>query len=196
MCSTPPQTTLPAPPGLSNRSIDRKRKSCLDTTNCPTAKRTNLSNHSDDISSIPCYANESGAIKNSTFDVRIIAPTHKGISEAARIMRVRSSSSTVPGIISIPTETHYSLLCFVPFQKPTSASAGTVQGTRRRASDTSKCKLIRLCSPCWTISFYSLSLFCTFIISSKWAQLFRWIQLTHPCIHLCICTILSEHTTL
>ena len=170
MCSTPPQTTLPTSPGLNNRAIDRKRKSCLDTCStliCPTAKRTNVSNHSDDISSIPCYANESGAIKNSTFDVRIIAPTHKGISEAARIMRVRSSSSTVPGIISIPTETHYSLLCFVPFQKPTSASAGTVQGTRRRASDTSKCKLIRLCSPCWTISFYSLSLFCTFIISSK-----------------------------
>lgn len=134
MCSTIPHSG----PGLDNRATDRKRKNSFDTYEssliCPTVKRTNVANH--DISSIPCYDNDSGAINNSTFDIRIISPTHKGISEAARIMRVRSSSSAISGIVSIPTETHYSLLRFVPFQKPTSSSTRTGQDTCRQAWDT------------------------------------------------------------
>lgn len=58
--------------------------------------------------------------KSAVADVRIIGPTVRGISEAARIIRSPSS-----GILSMPTETLYTSSSFIPFQRPVRVADGS-----------------------------------------------------------------------
>jgi len=71
-----------------------------------------------------CKTNKSGVV-----DVRIIGPTIRGISEAARIVQSPSC-----GILSMPTETLYTTLTFVPFQRPARAVDGSTMLLRNHGN--------------------------------------------------------------
>eukprot|EP00979_Chaetoceros_neogracilis_P010547 scaffold2485_cov231-Chaetoceros_neogracile.AAC.6 len=141
MCSNSQQPTEPSS-GLTCGTSEKKRKSNLDTSQtliCPVAKKRLSQEPTSYI--INCKRSKSDGSNCNSFDVRIIPPTHTGISEASRIMRCRRTSSSSGEIVSIPTEKEYTLLTYVPFQKPTSTSI-TAQNTRRRVWDTCEYNLV------------------------------------------------------
>lgn len=79
--------------------------------------------------------------KSSVIDVRIIGPTIRGISEAARIVQSPSC-----GILSMPTETLYTTLTFVPFQRPARAVDGSTMLLRNHGNNSwESCKYSHSC---------------------------------------------------
>ena len=94
---------------------DKKRKSTDEVDNefiemSPSTKRLTVeTGNLEQLSLSPNYISKTSNLTPSV--VRVIPPSRKGIHEASRIIRSRG------GIVSIPTEKDYTMLCFTPFRK-------------------------------------------------------------------------------
>jgi len=106
-----------------------RKMGCRSRSNSPCSRRrTPLGDRASSGGEValPSYKTN----KSGVADVRIIGPTVRGISEAVRI--IQSSSS---GILSMPTETLYTLSCFVQFQRPSKSADGSTALLQNNGDD-------------------------------------------------------------
>ena len=102
-------------PPCADKTSSRKRRNCANILVNRNTKKKKIFSGND-----PCILLEPNRkIIGSMIDVRVLAPTPRGINEAARMIRSKGRLTCASGIVSVPTEKTYSLFCFVPFQKPT-----------------------------------------------------------------------------